>query len=133
MGGRLGKNKSDDGGGAKKEKKAKKGKGKKVEDALAKLKRKSFEITKLPNTDDFFSKIQAPMDTLSDLSDAVADANEGILTLVDVDEDIKKANIERTVPGVLKYMVEQAKISENQFYLKVDDDGTPSLETKKRS
>jgi len=39
--------------------------GKKAVGALKKLERKDFKITKLSEIDDFFSKIQAPMDTLS--------------------------------------------------------------------
>jgi len=114
-------------GGKKKEKKTK---GKKVKDALKKLERKPFKVTKLPNTDDFFSKIQAPMDTLCDLSDAVADANEGICGLVESDEDLKKAKIERTVPGVCRYMLEEGRKSGNDFFLTIGDNGIPSVDCK---
>jgi len=114
--------------GEKGAKKEKKGKGKKVAAAFKKLERKAFKTTNLPNIDDFFSKIQEPMDTLGSFSEAVGSANEALELLLTAEEIVGKC--EKTVKAVLKYALGEAKKDGTDFKFTVGDDGSPSIETK---
>jgi len=100
----------------------------KAKKGLKKLERKAFKTTELPEIDDFFTKIQTPMDTVCDLSETVSGANESILALMEADEVLK--GLERTLKAILKFMKEDAKKSGNDFTLVIGDDGKPSLEPR---
>lgn len=102
--------------------------GKKVVKGLKKLERKDFKITKLSEIDDFFSKLQEPMDSLVAISDAVGAANEAILTLTEAEEFIA-SGVEKTVKGVLQFTRSEAKKAGNDFVLVVSETGV-SLEPK---
>jgi len=104
-------------------------KGGKAAKGIKKLERKPFKTTKLNEIDDFFSKLQEPMDTICDLSEGIASVNEGILLLTEAKE-FAEQNIERTVRGVLMFMREDAKKSGNDFSLVVGENGIPSLEPR---
>jgi len=69
-------------------------KGKKAGKSLRKLERKPFKTTNLPEIDDFFSKIQEPMDTVCDLSDAFSAINEAIIGLTEAQEFLE-AHLEK--------------------------------------
>jgi len=103
--------------------------GKKTVKGLKKLERKPFEITKLGEIDDFFSKLQAPMDTLCDLSDAVSSVNETIMALTEAQE-LVAANVEKTVKSVMRFMRIEAKKSGNDFTLVVTTEGYITVEPK---
>jgi len=103
--------------------------GSKVVKGFKKLERKPFKETKLPNIDDFFSKIQAPMDTLCDLSEAIASVNESINTLLETKEFLEN-KVEKSLKGMISFMRIQAKKSGNDFTLTISDSGVPSLEPK---
>lgn len=116
--------------GGKGSKGSKGGKGKKgKEKELKKLKRKEFKKTGLPNIDDFFSKIQEPMDSTCEISEAFHKSNEALIALCELPELVGK--VEKTVKGVLLFMKEEGKKDKCDFYLTVDDDGKPTLETRK--
>lgn len=106
-------------------------KAKKAVELYRKLKRKPFKETKLPNIDDFFSKIQAPMDTICDLSDAIGEADEGILSLCDSEEELKNAKVQKNIRSVIKFMVKEGKKDEHDFRIVISESGVPSLECKK--
>jgi len=103
-------------------------KGKKIISEFKNVVRKPFKVTKLAEIDDFFSKIEAPMNTLCDLSEALGKITEAILTLCDAEEIAGK--VEKTVKAVLKFGKEEAKKSNNDFYLTVDENGLPSIASR---
>jgi hypothetical protein len=103
--------------------------GKKAIKGLKKLERKDFKITKLPQIDDFFSKIQPPMDTLCTLSDAVAAVNDGINFLMESEEFIA-SNVEKTTKGVFQFTRSEAKKAGTDFVLIVVETGYVTLEPR---
>jgi len=104
-------------------------KGGKAAKGYRKIERKPFKITKLNEIDDFFSKLQEPMDTLCDLSEALATINEGINLLME-SKEIVENNVERTPRGVFTFMKTDCKKSGNDFTLVVGENGIPSLEPR---
>eukprot|EP01125_Pyxidicula_operculata_P022897 TRINITY_DN9667_c0_g1_i1.p1 TRINITY_DN9667_c0_g1~~TRINITY_DN9667_c0_g1_i1.p1 ORF type:complete len:234 (+),score=52.32 TRINITY_DN9667_c0_g1_i1:87-788(+) len=106
--------------------KGSKDKAKKALKVLTFIKRKPFKTIGLPDMDQYFSDVQPPLDSICDMSDAIEQANDGLLMLCEVEELIT-AGVERTVAGVMRFFFTEMKKSGKDFRIGINDEGNLDL------
>lgn len=89
-----------------------------------KIERKPFQDTEIfGEIDDLFKTVQAPLDTLCDISEALSTANESIQKLTDIDEVKKQLEgVGSEIKDILKLVLEDLKKNEVSIKVEVADD-----------
>jgi len=108
-----------EGGGKSKSKKIEKD-AKKVGHLLCKLERHPFKVVGIPAEDEFWSTLQAPLDTINELSDAMNDANESIIGLCE-DEQFLAENVEKNVKQIVLFMKKELKKAGHEIRIEFHD------------
>jgi len=90
--------------------------------ALSKLERHPFKEIGISAEDEFWQALQAPLDTVNELSENLNKANESILALCE-DETFLAENCDKDVKNVMKFLKKQMKKSGKDFRVDIDDGG----------
>jgi len=89
---------------------------------LSKLDRHPFKHVGITAEDEFWQALQAPLDTVNELSENLNKANESILALCE-DEAFLAENCDKDVKHVMKFLKKQMKKSGKDFRVDIDDGG----------